>query len=209
MAVVSARCPIWHPARRPRRRLVRQRNFFGYIGRNNASPRRSSSLCTECSEPATNTRPLAAIAIRRIVVAVQRHLAAGGNGGKAAVPLALSVPTARSRRGGFRGRLRGEGCVHRSRRRHGLRPAARARNRRRWRVRWMPAPEMRRRMPGAPRCNAMPDGSYRCSRFRLFLYARLSTALLPNCQQGRHGSQRHRAYFSHRLELRTLPRILS
>ena len=38
---------------------------------------------------------------------------------------------------------------------------------------------MTRRMPGAQRCNTMPDGSCRCSLPRLFLYAQLSTELLP------------------------------
>ncbi|MET0705273.1 MAG: hypothetical protein ABWY82_00285 [Tardiphaga sp.] len=34
-------------------------------------------------------------------------------------------------------------------------------------------------MPGAKRCHAMPEGSYRCSLFRLFLYAQHQPALLP------------------------------
>ena len=175
-----------------------------------ASPRRSSSPCTGVSEPCDEDKGrLAAVAVRRVVFAVQRHVAAADDGRQRRPAAGLVCSgRARCRRGGPRGRHRGESCARRSRRRRGLRPAARRRNRRspvrrRWTARDMP-----QQWPG----DAMPDRSLRgysspcpCP----FPDARRHNTTRDCHAGGDDGNQRHRTYFPHRLELRALPRILS
>ena len=156
---------------------------------------------------------LAAIAIRRVVIAMQCHLAAGGDGGKGG-PAAGPVGSGRvrCRRGGFRGRRRGESCAHRSRRRRGLRPAAPS------------AQSAALARPAA--VGTSSDAAHAASaalqrhagsvhaaalRVRLFLYARSSTALLPGiATEGETMEVNGIAHiFLTASNLRTLPRILS
>ena len=174
-----------------------------------ASPRRSSSLCTGVSEPSDEHKGrLAAVAVRRVVFAAQCHVAAADERRECSRwrwPCLFRL--ARCRRGGPRGRHRGESCAHRSRRRRGLRPAARRRNRRspvrrRWTARGMP-----QQWPG----DAMRIGHYAAYSKSVpcpFSYARRHHTTRDCHEGGDDGSQRHRAYFSDRLEFRALPRIL-
>ena len=183
MAVASAQMPNLASRAAPSAAASAAAQFFSDISTRNQRLAAAQQLALHRVFRAGHEHKgaLAAIAIRRIVFAMQRHLAAAGDGGQVRLcRWPCRFQRARCRRGGFRGRLRGEGCAHRPRRRRGLRPAARARNRRRSA---RPTDASTRSDAAHAGSTALPRNAgsdhTRCSPSRLFLYARLSTALLP------------------------------